>query len=396
MPYTKHTQANCRYLLIALLSIFITLAAHPSFSLAQQHNLPRKIAFIVGVSEYQKDGLANLKYAHKDANDLSAELSLHGFEVTKLIGSAAKHKDVRKQLQQFITKAAELGKQDVVLVSFSGHGVQKMVAKDGRQNETPFFCVYDTMVTKPATMISLNDVLEELKETSGCSNNLLIVDACRNNPDKGARTLDGSTVKELPTKISMLFSSSPGQKSFESEKVNQGIFTHVLLKGLRGDASNSRGQVKWASLATYVLEEVPLHTADLLGDSSIQQRPNLVGNFVRSPVLREPNKYDIVKREMHSKGPSKNRILKLIQAMPTSILKSGKPSKAEAKAMLQFLTASKVYQKDAHSVTGNFGANNEVTIWVGTYGKDDRYGVRFGTRGGQYWGSNSTYFELAE
>ena len=245
----------------------------------------RKIAFIVGVSEYQKDGLTNLNYAHKDANDLATELSGQGFQVTKLIGSDARHQTVRTKLENFIEAAEQLGKNDVVLVSFSGHGVQKLVKTGGRAVETPFFCVYDTLVTKPSTMLSLNWVLDQLKENSGCSNNLLIVDACRNNPDKGARTLDGSTVKELPTKISMLFSSSPGQKSYESEEVKQGIFTHVLLKGLRGEAANLRGQVKWASLATFVLEEVPLHTADLLENPRIQQRPNLVGNIVRSPIL---------------------------------------------------------------------------------------------------------------
>ena len=246
---------------------------------------PRKLAFIVGVSEYSKDGLTDLTYAHKDANDLATELASHGFEVTKLIGDQAGHKSVRSSLDQFVKLAGQLSKKDVVLVSFSGHGVQKTVKQDSALAEIPFFCVYDTMVNDPATMISLNSVVEKLKEKSGCSSNLLIVDACRNNPDKGARTLDGSTVRELPTKISMLFSSSPGQKSFESEKVKQGIFTHVLLKGLRGDAANSRGQIQWGSLAAYVAEEVPLMVGELLEDQSVKQVPNLVSNMVRSPIL---------------------------------------------------------------------------------------------------------------
>jgi len=277
-----------------LLLVLLLMTVSQRLSVAQQVKEPRKLAFIVGVSEYQKDGLTNLRYAHKDANDLSTELTNNGFEVTKLIGNDAKHKDVRSQLQQFVTATGQLDKNDVVLVSFSGHGVQKIVKTENRLVETPFFCVRDTLTSNPATMISLNWVLEELKAKSGCSNNLLIVDACRNNPDKGARTLDGSTVKELPTKISMLFSSSAGQKSFESEKVKQGVFTHVLLKGLRGDAANSRGQIKWASLATYVLEEVPDTAAELLNDASIDQRPNLVGNIVRSPVLNSATRVPLL------------------------------------------------------------------------------------------------------
>ena len=143
------------------LTLFACLTVLQSCSLlhAQQ---PRKIAFIVGVSEYQKDGLTNLKYAHKDANDLAAELSKSGFKVTKLIGPDAKHKSIRARLQQFVAAASELGKNDVVLVSLSGHGVQKMVSSGDRKQEVPFYCAWDTLVTTPHTMISLNWILSEL------------------------------------------------------------------------------------------------------------------------------------------------------------------------------------------------------------------------------------------
>ena len=218
-----------RFFLLVSIGLLI-LPVQRSLNASPQDS-PRKIAFVVGVSEYHKDGLTNLKYAHKDANDLAAELEKHEFEVTKLIGDDATYKNVQSELNRFIRTTTELRKEDVVLVSFSGHGVQKFVEQDEQLIEVPFFCVCDTLVNDPGTMISLNEVLRQLKLKSGCSSNLMIVDACRNNPDKGARTLDGSTVKELPTKISMLFSSSPGQKSFESEKVKQGVFTHVLLQG---------------------------------------------------------------------------------------------------------------------------------------------------------------------
>ena len=49
----------------------------------------RKLAFVVGVSEYQKTGLTNLKYAHTDAEALSTELSKQGFEVTRFIAKNA-------------------------------------------------------------------------------------------------------------------------------------------------------------------------------------------------------------------------------------------------------------------------------------------------------------------
>lgn len=273
-----------RPLLLAVFLATFFFIGNGTFTQAQT----KKLAFVVGVSEYQKAGLTDLQYAHKDAEALSAELTNQGFEVTSFIGDEALTEKVREGLTTFIEETSRLRKEDIVLLSFSGHGVQKMVKQDGRIVETPFVCLQDTLVSNLETMISLNWVLEQLKLNSGCNSNLLIVDACRNNPDKGARTLDGGTVTELPTKISMLFSSSPGQKSYESEKVEQGVFSHVLLKGLQGEARDRRGKIGWLQLASYVQSELPYAVEELMDSQDIQQRANLVGNLTTSALLAYP------------------------------------------------------------------------------------------------------------
>ena len=76
------------------------------------------------------------------------------------------------------------------------------------------------------------------------------------------------------------------------------------------------------------------------------------------------------------------------------ILKNGQATKLEAENILNTLGAVKIFQRDQHSVSGDFGSNQEVTLWVGTFGKSDRYGVRYGGNDGRYWGSNDTYFEI--
>jgi sulfatase modifying factor 1 len=276
------------------LSTIGLLVFAPMVCLAQPAPAPKKMAFIVGVSKYHKDGLEDLQFAHKDADDLATELKKHDFDVMVLTGEAATHAAVERGFRSFVRQASKLGKTDVALVAFSGHGVQKMVPVTGADNqsrlvETPFVCVVDTLVSDPETMINLNWVLGELIEKSGASSNLVLVDACRNNPDKGAKTLDGSTVKELPTKLSILFSSSPGQRSYESPQLQQGVFTHVLLQGLRGEAKNSRNEVDWLKLAAHIVSEVPVVAADVLGDANLVQRPNLVSNSVTSPILARLN-----------------------------------------------------------------------------------------------------------
>ena len=134
-------------------------------------------------------------------------------------------------------------------------------------------------------------LLKEVERRSGTSNNLILVDACRNNPTKGSKevSIDGSTVKQLPTKISMLFSSSPGMRSYESSKVQQGVFTHILLQGLRGEAANSRGEIEWLRLAAHVVSEVAREAPTLLDDDQAVQRPNLVSSSTSSPVIVKLN-----------------------------------------------------------------------------------------------------------
>ena len=114
---------------------------------------------------------------------------------------------------------------------------------------------------------------------------MLIIDACRNNPAKGGEGLDGSTADRLPNKISILFSSSAGGRSYESELVRHGVFTHFLLEGIQGGAADRRGRITWLNLASYVMEVVPEKTPELMGSENIVQRPNLLGNLSSQPVL---------------------------------------------------------------------------------------------------------------
>jgi hypothetical protein len=247
----------------------------------------RKYAFVVGVSEYTKAGLDNLKFGAKDAADLKVELEKLGFIVTSLIGPEATQENIETRFDEFMLKVnRELGKEDVVLVYFSGHGLQKIVVNGEGQGaqrvETPFFCPSDGHNVDMRTLVSLNNIIDGLKASTS-ERNILLVDACRNNNDKGAGkgepALNGSTVRDLPNKLSVLFSSRDGQKSWESDlpEVQQGVFTHVILEGLRGEAANNQGEIRWLGLANYVVENVPIQAERLAGKGTVQV-PNLILN----------------------------------------------------------------------------------------------------------------------
>ena len=247
----------------------------------------RKVALVVGVSNYDKSGFRQLQYAHRDATALSALLRTHGFEVTTLIQEQLTKQNFDQHFEQLTKTAKQLSKADVLLLFFSGHGVQRNVIESTPQGsqkvEAPFFCPHDSLQSDTSSMIALNGVLKTVTDNSGSENNIIIVDACRDNTEKG---LDGTTILNLPYNTSVLWACSPGQKSHEAPKIEQGILTHYLMKGMQGAAANARGHVDWLTLAAYVRNEVEHNAPLLLDDTQIVQKPNLVGNHLDSPILR--------------------------------------------------------------------------------------------------------------
>jgi formylglycine-generating enzyme required for sulfatase activity len=242
----------------------------------------RKVAFLVGVSRYQKDGFEDLQFADDDARDLAAELKKHGFAVQSVVGPEATLRKITDELSRFFLATKKLSKEDVVMVSLSGHGRQSLKGTE----EHPYFCPYDAHYGDTDTLLSLNWVMDRLKEDSASSQNLLLVDACRDNPSRGGKGIDGSTVTGLPNKLSVLFSSSAGKQSYESDQIRHGIFTHFVLDGLQGKAADRDGEVTWLGLSSYVMKHVRKEAPRLVNR---EQEPNLLGNLVRQPVLAYVN-----------------------------------------------------------------------------------------------------------
>ena len=77
------------------------------------------------------------------------------------------------------------------------------------------------------------------------------------------------------------------------------------------------------------------------------------------------------------------------------ILPSNKVSIEEARKILIFLGANEITSYTTF-IVGRFNDEYAVTIWPGTYGKNDTYGIRFGDLDLRYHGSNDTYFEISK
>jgi uncharacterized caspase-like protein len=161
----------------------------------------KKYAVLVGVKEYQHQKLPALRYSENDVVELGKVLRDAGYIVTVLCDRNGK-KDAKlaplkanidRALSDMVNKHCKKG--DTLIVAFAGHGVQFAKQKDA------FFCPADARPVASATdtLISLNKVYEDL-DGSFASMKVLLVDACRNEPDidRGTRAVDADNAPRPP------------------------------------------------------------------------------------------------------------------------------------------------------------------------------------------------------
>jgi uncharacterized caspase-like protein len=235
---------------------------------------PNKVALLVGVNRYKTRILVDhpLEYAERDVTELAAVLQAQGFQVATLTGpnaTKAKIDDALKRLLQ--------GREasDLVLLGFAGHGVQMPLVDEqgepvldalGTARSDAYFCPVNAVFGDGASMISLTRLFERLNREGGV--NLLLVDACRDNPDPSrglgglsrVRSLSGDElVGRLPRNSAILFSCAAGQRALETDKAGggHGVFFYHVLEALRGQAVDAEtGEVDWEDLTRHVRKYV--------------------------------------------------------------------------------------------------------------------------------------------
>jgi formylglycine-generating enzyme required for sulfatase activity len=101
------------------------------------------------------------------------------------------------------------------------------------------------------TALKISDITACLRN-SGADNTVLLLDACRS---EGKRSAVGFGSEEQPG-IVTVYSCSPRQASYEIAELQQGVFTHALLEGLRMQGANSCATVQ--RIDHYLSHQVPM------------------------------------------------------------------------------------------------------------------------------------------
>lgn len=254
----------------------------------------RKLAVVVGIDDYEN--LPDLTCAERDAGDMAAELETLGFVVARMrmAGPAGEPKPYTGgAILNQVEKMCKLAEPDgVLLFYFSGHGFE---GPDGHN----YLCPYGADRTRlSVTGLDLDEVQKRLVN-SGVKQRLLVVDMCRNEAGKsGAGEERAFTLRQFEKAqgTGLLFSTAPGSKSFEpvsgmrddaGGEIKNGLFTHYLLRGLRGEADRGRravrdGLVSFREVAYFVSDGLALLA---MRRSDLEQTPYLKWDGTAEDVL---------------------------------------------------------------------------------------------------------------
>jgi hypothetical protein len=217
----------------------------------------KRIALVIGNANYAS---APLKNPLNDAADVSASLRQSGFEVIDQRNATLQ--EMTRGIREFGDK---LLKSDVGLVYYSGHGLEVK----GRNYLLP---VNASMIREDEIAfqaIDANLILEKMN-TAKKSVNILIVDACRDNPfARSFRSVNrGLAQMDAPTGTIVSFSTAPGKTASDGDGRNSPFTKNLVKAMMRADVPI---EAMFKEVRKSVVEETkgqqtPWESSSLIGD----------------------------------------------------------------------------------------------------------------------------------
>lgn len=181
----------------------------------------QRVALVIGNSNYQVGPLAN---PANDAKAMAQSLRDSGFDVMQYTN--LNKRDFEESLRAFGSKVPRGG---VALFYFAGHGVQVKGVN--------FLLPVGARIEKEGDIefeaVDAGRIMNEL-ESAGSRLNIVILDACRNNPfAQRVRSLQrGLAVISAPSGTVVAYATGPGEVASDGDG-NNGLYTQELLRNMR-------------------------------------------------------------------------------------------------------------------------------------------------------------------
>lgn len=234
-------------------------------ALAATYKDEKRYALVIGNSNYSKE-LGMLKNPLNDATDVATELRKSNFEV-QLITNAT-YVQMREAMRKFQEKlTAGPRDQTVGLFYYAGHGV-------AYQDENYLVPIdaevkFEDDITRMCFPVQ-RMVLANMERTNSRMN-IVILDACRNNPFPATtRDISGGLAEMKKARGSFIaYATAPGSVASDGSGRN-GLYTQELVKALR----------KPGLSIEQVFKDVRMNVMRLSGDKQYTwDSSNIIGEF---------------------------------------------------------------------------------------------------------------------
>ncbi|MCW9080589.1 MAG: caspase family protein [Colwellia sp.] len=263
-------------------TFLITMFALTSLSLSAKQT-PRT-ALVIGNSDYQTSPLVN---PVNDAKDMAKVLEQAGFKVSLIIN--ASQREMERSVRKFGKKLRQGG---AGLFYYAGHGIQVK----GRNYLVPIDAEIETESDVKYEAVDAGLILGKM-EDAGNALNIVILDACRNNPfARSFRSADrGLARMDAPKGSLIAYATSPGSVAADGNQGN-GVYTKHLIKHIKNSGLTIEQVLKRSRIAV----------AKETGNAQIPwESSSLMGNFYFYP--QENNKTALV-ASVSTSSPRVNKI----------------------------------------------------------------------------------------
>jgi|HubBroStandDraft_3_1064219.scaffolds.fasta_scaffold47381_2 Skp family chaperone for outer membrane proteins len=209
-----------RLLASAFLFVGIALGLSAGDAQAQSYR-QKRLALVVGNDTYPASPLKN---SSNDARSMDRALRAAGFEVSLIVN--ADLRTLTKEIKGFIGR---IDRGDIALFYYSGHGMQIY----GENFLQPIDFEADDLEEAKYHGYSVQ-LVQSRMEARGAELNILILDACRDNPFRALRSsVQGLAAMSAGRGTFLAFATGPGGTASDNPGETNGLFTKYLVQALR-------------------------------------------------------------------------------------------------------------------------------------------------------------------
>ncbi len=264
---------GCLVLLLMLLPVSVTGAERGFVPVRRTEG--GFVALVIGNGGYPDQPLTN---PVNDATDVAAALASIGFRVLPLLDAD------REVMAQGIAQFREaLPRAQAAVFYYAGHGAQVL----GENWLLPIGRTSSTQITDesqvPNRAISANEILMAMEQAK-VPMNVVVLDACRNNPFRGSGRgrIQGLAELRAPVGSLILYATSPGKTAADGQGGRNSPFTSAFLKHVLTPGLDIR----------LLPSEITNTVGELTGGAQVPwQSASLKAGFFFVPPLSEDEKF---------------------------------------------------------------------------------------------------------